>query len=82
MWQVLLVQVMGVAAALAGIVVTLIIVPLGSWTSRRMASIGKKLSEASDARMKITTEVCAPGKQPCCVLGIVLALQQHCKGCC
>ena len=58
--QVLLVRVMGLAAALAGVGVTLVIAPLGSWISRAMATKSKTLAEASDARMKLTTEVCPP----------------------
>ena len=53
----LLVRVMGWAPALAGVAVTLILVPVGSGISRVLAAVRRQLVKCSDARLKLTTEV-------------------------
>ena len=54
----LLVRVMGAAPALAGIAVTLLMLPAGSMATQRLTSVRKDLLTHSDARIKLTTEVC------------------------
>ena len=53
----LLVRVMSWAPALAGVGVTVILVPGGSFISRRLAKVRRQIVANTDARMKLTTEV-------------------------
>ena len=53
----LLVNIMSWAPALAGVGVTIILVPAGSFVSRRLAAIRRQIVACTDARMKLTTEV-------------------------
>ena len=53
----LLVNIMSWAPALAGVGVTVILVPAGSFISRRLAAIRRDIVRCTDARMKLTTEV-------------------------
>ena len=53
----LLVNIMSWAPALAGVGVTVILVPAGSFISRRLAAIRREIVRCTDARMKLTTEV-------------------------
>ena len=53
----LLVSVLSWAPALAGIVTMLVLVPVTGLISRRLVHVRHSLLRASDARLKLTTEV-------------------------
>lgn len=53
----LLVQVMGMWPALAGLLTTLVLMPASSFLGRRLAKARKAIVGHTDARIKLTTEV-------------------------
>ena len=56
----LLVRVMGIWSAAAGLFVTLLLIPTSSIVGKRLAAARRAVVGQTDARVKLTTEVSAP----------------------
>ena len=72
----LLVRVMSWTPALAGVAVTLVLVPVGSGLSRALGATRRRLVKCSDARLKLTTEVLLGIKTIKCALNLVSGLMR------